>query len=64
MKFHSFQVRPYGNSVYSQAVREPGYFNLSEPESVRGPMGLPSERGLFRTPKNLEITAPEMFNEN
>ncbi|MHC4648023.1 MAG: DUF2958 domain-containing protein [Planctomycetota bacterium] len=64
MKFHSFQIRPYGNSVYSQAVRGPGYFNLSELESVKGPMGLPIERDLFRTPRNPEETAPEMFNEN
>ena len=41
--------------------KELGYFNLSELESVRGPMGLPIERDLHWQPKTLEEIAPEMF---
>ena len=44
-------------------VRELGYFNLSELESVRGPMHLPIERDLYFEPKSLEEIAPEMFQE-
>lgn len=43
--------------------REMGYFNLSELESVRGPIGLPIERDLYWRPKTLEEIAPEMFRE-
>ena len=43
--------------------RELGYFNLSELESVRGPMGLPIERDLYWKPKTLEEIAPEMFQK-
>lgn len=43
--------------------KELGYFNLSELESVKGPMGLPIERDLYWTPKTLEEIAPEMFKE-
>ena len=41
--------------------KELGYFNLSELEDVRGPMGLPIERDLHWQPKTLEEIAPEMF---
>ena len=41
--------------------KELGYFNLSELESVRGPMGLPVERDLYWKPKTLEEIAPEKF---
>ena len=41
--------------------KELGYFNLSELESARGPMGLPIERDLYWQPKTLEEVAPEMF---
>ena len=41
--------------------KELGYFNLSELESVRGPMGLPIERDLYWKPRTLEEIAPEMF---
>ena len=41
--------------------KELGYFNLSELESVRGPMGLPIERDLYFEPTSLEEIAPEMF---
>ena len=41
--------------------KELGYFNLSELESVRGPMGLPIERDLWWEPKTLAEIAPEMF---
>ena len=41
--------------------KELGYFNLSELETVRGPMGLPIERDLYWQPKTLEEIAPEMF---
>ena len=44
--------------------RELGYFNLSELESVNGPMGLPIERDLHWQPKTLEEIAPEMFRSN
>lgn len=42
--------------------KELGYFNLSELESVRGPMGLPIERDLYWQPKTLEEIAPELFS--
>ena len=42
--------------------KELGYFNLSELESVSGPMGLPIERDLYWQPKTLEEIAPELFN--
>ncbi len=42
-------------------VKELGYFNLSELEEARGPMGLPIERDLHWQPKPLEEIAPEMF---
>jgi len=42
--------------------KELGYFNLSELESVNGPMGLPIERDLYWKPKMLQEIAPEMFN--
>jgi len=35
-------------------VEEVGYFSLSELESVRGPLGLPIERGLYFEPAPLE----------
>jgi len=41
-----------------------GYFNLSELESARGPMGLPIERDLYWQPKTLEEIAPEMFTSD
>ena len=41
--------------------KELGYFNLSELEEVRGPLGLPIERDLYWEPKTLEEIAPEMF---
>jgi len=41
--------------------RELGYVNLSELETVRGPMGLPIERDVYWTPKTLAEIAPEMF---
>ena len=41
--------------------KELGYFNLSELERVRGPMGLPIERDLYWQPKTLEEIAPDMF---
>ena len=43
--------------------KELGYFNLSELESVKGPMGLSIERDLYFQPKTLEEIAPEMFRE-
>ena len=43
--------------------KELGYFNLSELESARGPMGLPVERDLHWKPKTLEEIAPEMFRD-
>jgi hypothetical protein len=43
--------------------KELGYFNLSELESVRGPMGLPIERDLHWQPKMLKEIAPEMFKD-
>ena len=43
--------------------KELGYFNLSELESVTGPMGLPIERDLYFQPKTLEEIVPEMFRE-
>jgi hypothetical protein len=45
-------------------VKELGYFNLSELEEVRGPMGLPIERDLHWQPKPLEEIAPEMFRSS
>ena len=42
--------------------KELGYVNLSELESVNGPMGLPIERDLYWKPKTLQEIAPEMFN--
>jgi hypothetical protein len=44
--------------------KELGYFNLSELESVNGPMGLPIERDLHWQPKTLQEIAPEMFRDN
>jgi hypothetical protein len=44
--------------------KELGYFNLSELEGVRGPMGLPIERDLHWRPAALEEIAPEMFQHN
>ena len=41
--------------------RELGYVNLSELQSVKGPMGLGIERDLYWQPKTLEEIAPEMF---
>lgn len=41
--------------------KELGYFNLSELELVRGPLGLPIERDLYWQPKTLAQIAPEMF---
>jgi len=41
--------------------KELGYVNLSELESVRGPMGLPIERDLHWKPKTLAEIAPVMF---
>ena len=43
--------------------RELGYVNLSQLQSVKGPMGLPIERDLYWQPKTLEEIAPEMFRE-
>ena len=43
--------------------KELGYFNLSELESVRGPMGLAVERDFHWKPKPLEEIAPEMFKQ-
>lgn len=42
--------------------KELGYFNLSELEQVRGPLGLPIERDLYWQPKTLAEISPEMFN--
>ena len=44
--------------------REFGYFNLSELEYVKGPMGLPIERDLYFEPKTIEQIAPELFVED
>lgn len=41
--------------------KELGYFNLSELESAKGPMGLPIERDLYWTGKTLGQIAPELF---
>lgn len=41
--------------------KELGYFNLSELEQARGPLGLPIERDLYWQPKTLAEIAPEMF---
>ena len=43
--------------------KELGYFNLSELESVKGPMGLPIERDLYFQPKTLEEIVPEIFKD-
>ena len=43
--------------------KELGYFNLSELESINGPMGLPIERDLWFKPKTLEEIAPEIFKQ-
>ena len=43
--------------------RELGYVNLSELESVKGPLGLAIERDLYWQPKTLEEIAPEMFSQ-
>ena len=43
--------------------KELGYVNLSELETMRGPMGLPIERDLWWKPKTLEEIAPKMFRE-
>jgi len=43
--------------------KELGYFNLSELEAVKGPLGLPIERDLYFQPKTLEEIAPEMFKK-
>ena len=62
---------PEGNVVDFQffglvegQFKELGYFNLSELESARGPMGLPIERDLYWRPKTLEEIAPEMFKNS
>jgi len=44
--------------------KELGYFNLSELENARGPMGLPIERDLYWQPKTLEEIAPEIFRSD
>ena len=44
--------------------REFGYFNLSELEAARGPMGLAVERDLYWRPKRFEEIAPEMFRDD
>jgi hypothetical protein len=44
--------------------KELGYVNLSELETVNGPMGLPIERDLYWQPKTLQEIAPEMFRDN
>ena len=41
--------------------KELGYVNLSQLESVKGPLGLPIERDMYWQPKTLEEIAPEMF---
>lgn len=51
-------------SLVDGHCKEIGYFNLSELESVNGPMGLPIERDLHWQPKILEEIAPEMFRDN
>ncbi len=43
--------------------KELGYFNLSELESVQGPMGLPIERDIHWRAKTLDEIAPEMFED-
>ncbi|MFC1792882.1 DUF2958 domain-containing protein [Planctomycetota bacterium] len=43
--------------------KELGYVNLSELETVNGPMGLPIERDLYWKPKTLQEIAPEMFRD-
>ena len=43
--------------------KELGYFNLSELESINGPMGLPVERDLWFRPKTLAEIAPEIFEQ-
>ena len=43
--------------------KELGYFNLTELESINGPMGLPVERDLWFKPKTLEEIAPEIFKQ-
>ncbi len=43
--------------------RELGYVNLSQLESVKGPLGLPIERDMYWQPKTLEEIAPEMFKD-
>ena len=43
--------------------KELGYFNLSELESIKGPMGLPIERDLYFKPKTLDEIFPEMFKD-
>ena len=45
-------------------VKELGYFNLSELQKARGPLGLPVERDLHWQPKRLEEIAPELFSSN
>ena len=44
--------------------KELGYVNLSELESVAGPMGLPIERDLYWKPKTLEEIAPALFKDD
>ena len=44
--------------------KEFGYVNLSELESVNGPMGLPIERDMYWKLKMLQEIAPEMFKDN
>ena len=43
--------------------KELGYFNLSELESINGPLGLPVERDLWFRPKTLAEIAPELFEQ-
>ena len=41
--------------------KELGYFNLSELQKARGPLGLPVERDLHWRPKRLDEIVPELF---
>jgi hypothetical protein len=43
--------------------KELGYFNLSELEEARGPLGLPIERDLHWGPKTLIEIAPGLFHD-
>ena len=42
--------------------QEQGYFNLSELQNVRGPMGLAIERDMWWRPTALKMIAPELFD--